>query len=348
MYMKRFFSIALLFALLVPGAVFAQSDLQPVATVNLIKTESITVKQWKAAVERMEKLTGQSLNASQRREVLDGLINEKLFFQAAERDKITVVELEVTEQVTQLRTQLAQNLGRQPTDSEFAAAIQRQYGMDIPTFREQIRSEMLLQKYLMAKKQDLLKAIKIPTEEDIRNHYNLIKSQLTRPDTVRLSMIQVPYGADSASKARAKELVDRLFREISSDPSKFDEAVIRAQAQGSGYQGGERTLGRNLQNLQMVGEEFMNIAFSIKQGEVSKIIEGINAYQIIKVRDSYPQKNLDLDDIYQIGTNMTVKDFIGNGLLQSRTAEVREKALKELSDELRKGNPFRIIEANLN
>jgi parvulin-like peptidyl-prolyl isomerase len=270
--MKQFFSIILLAVFLVPGAVFGQSDLQPVATVNLIKTEQITVKQWKAAVERIEKLTGQVLNTAQRREVLDGMINEKLFFQAAERDKITVSEGEVNEQVTQLRTQLAQNLGRQPTDAEFSTAIQRQYEVDLPAFREQIRSEMLLQKYLMFKKQSIFQAIKSPTDEDIRNHYNLIKSDLTRPDTVRLSMIQVLYGSDSASKARAKELVDRLYRDIGSVSSKFDEAVIRAQAQGSGYQGGERTLLRNLQNRQVVGEEFMNIAFGIKQGEVSKII----------------------------------------------------------------------------
>jgi hypothetical protein len=55
-----------------------------------------------------------------------------------------------------------------------------------------------------------------------------------------------------------------------------------------------------------------------------------------------------LDDIYQIGTNITVRDFISNGLAQSYLADARERALKELSDELRKGNPFRIIEANLN
>jgi parvulin-like peptidyl-prolyl isomerase len=299
-------------------------------------------------VDRIEKLTGQALNTSQRREVLDGLINEKLFFQAAERDKVIVSEGEVTEQVTQLRTQLAQNLGRQPTDAEFSTAIQRQYGVDIPAFREQVRSEMLLQKYLMTKKQSIFESIKAPSDGDIRNHYNLIKSDLTRPDTVRLSMIQVPYGSDSASKARAKELVERLNRDIGSNPSKFDEAVIRAQAQGSGYQGGERTLLRNLQTRQAVGEEFMNIAFGIKQGEVSKIIEGPIAYQIIKVRDSYPQKSLELDDIYQIGTNITVRDFIRDGLAQSYLAEARERALKELSDELRKGNPFRIIEANLN
>jgi parvulin-like peptidyl-prolyl isomerase len=160
-------------------------------------------------------------------------------------------------------------------------------------------------------------------------------------------MVQVPYGPDNASKTRSKELAERLHRDIGSDTSKFDEAVIRAQAQGSGYQGGERTLGRNIQNLQVVGEEFMNTAFSIKQGEVSKIIEGTAAYQIIKVRDSYPQKSLELDDIYQIGSNVTVRDFIGDGLAQTRLAEAREKALEELSDELRQGNPFRIIEANL-
>jgi parvulin-like peptidyl-prolyl isomerase len=200
----------------------------------------------------------------------------------------------------------------------------------------------------MSKKQSVFQAIKAPTEAEIRNHYNLIKSELTRPDTVRLSLIQVHYGSDGASKARAKELVERLNRDIGSDASKFDEAVIRAQAQGSGYQGTERTLGRNIQNLQMVGEEFMNTAFSIKQGEVSNIIEGPAAYQIIKVRDSYPQKSLELDDVYQIGTSITVREFISNGLAQTYLSEARERALKELSDELRKGNPFRIIEASLN
>jgi parvulin-like peptidyl-prolyl isomerase len=327
---------------------FAQSDLQPAAIVNLIRSEPITVKQYRTEVERVEKSVLRSLSDKERRDVLDLMINERLFIQAAEKDKITVSENEVTQQINQLRNQLVQSIGRQPTDAEFATAIKNETGLEMPAFRDQARRQLITQKYLMSKKQSSFDNIKAPSDADITNAYNLTKSSFVRPDTVRFSMIQIDYGPDAASKTRAKELADKLIKEIGSSPSKFDEVFIRGQAPNSGYQAGDGGyLPRNMEAAKVVGNDFITTAFNLKQSEVSKLMEGVRGYQIIKITETYAQKNLELDDIFQLGSRVTVRSYIGNTLLQERKMEALSKATQELIDDLRKGKPFQIFERNL-
>jgi parvulin-like peptidyl-prolyl isomerase len=344
--MKRL--ITFVFSLfLLSAAAFAQSDLQPAAIVRLTRSEPITVKQFKAEVDRMEKGSRRPLNEQERRQVLDVMINEKLAIQAAERDRVTVSEGEITQQVQQLRTGMVQTLGRQPTEEEFAIAVMNETGLDVPSFRDQIRRQLIVQKYLMAQKKSVLESFQVPTEEEIANTYTLAKAQFVRPDTVRFSMIQVPFN-DSSDKSRARELVDRLTRDIGNNPTKFDEAAIRAQAPNSGYRAGDGGyLPRNVQAQQMVGQEFMDAAFALRQGEISRMIEGPRGFQIIKITEKYEQKNLDLDDLVQPGSRMTVRDYIGNTMLQDRQQAVIETATAELVSELRKGNSFQIFDNNI-
>ncbi|MDR3146041.1 MAG: peptidyl-prolyl cis-trans isomerase [Treponema sp.] len=345
--MKRFF-IAVLFGVLIVGFLPAQMDLQPVAIVRLTKSEPITVKQFRTEVEKMEKQERRSLNASERRQVLDLMINERLAIQAAEQDKVTVSENEINQQLQQLRAVLAQNIGRQPTDAEFATAVKNEYDLEVPAFREQIRRQYLVQKYLLSKKQSLIQSVKTPTEAEIQNFYNLNKAEFVRPDTVRFSMIQVPFGASAADKTKARELADRLVREIGSNTAKFDEAVIKSQSSGSGYQGGDfGYVPRNAQAQQAIGAELMNTAFGLKQGEVSRLVEGPQGYSIIKVTETYEMKSLALDDVIQPGNRMTVHEFISSRMLQERQQGVMIQASQELVTELRKGNSFQIFENNL-
>jgi parvulin-like peptidyl-prolyl isomerase len=346
--MKRFL-IFILFGAVLTSFLPAQMDLQPAAIVRLTKSEPITVKQFRTEVEKMEKQEGRLLNTSEKRQVLDLMINERLVIQAAERDRITVSENEINQQFQQLRAVLAQNIGRQPTDAEFATAVKNEYGMEVPAFREQVRRQALLQKYLVSKKQTLIQSAKTPTETDIQNFYNLSKAEFVRPDTVRFSMIQVPFGASATEKTKARELADRLLREIGSNPTKFDEAVIKSQSPGSGYQGGDAGyVPRNPQAQQVVGQELMNTAFNLKQGEVSRIVESPRGYHIIKVTETYEMKNLALDDVIQPGTRTTVHDYIGSRLLQERQQAVIVQATQELVSELRTGNSFQIFENNIN
>jgi parvulin-like peptidyl-prolyl isomerase len=344
---KTIFYLILISCIAVSG--FSQADLQPAAIVNLTKNEPITVRQLRTEVERMEKTRGRALTKDERLQLLDVMINEKLAIQAAEKEKIVISENEVNGQIQQLRSVLAQQLGRQPTDAEFNKAIENESGMGLAAFREQLRKQMIVQKYLLAKKEPMLKSVKEPTDAEIMDQYILAKAQFVRPETIRFSMIQVPYGPDSASRAKARDFANALIKEINSDPSKFDEVVTKSHAPNSGYVAGDGGfLPRNHEALNIVGQNFINIAFNLKQGEVSKLIEGIPGYQIIKVTENYSMKNLDLDDIIQPGSAIRVRDYIKQALMNERQQSTLAKASEELISDLRKGNPFRVYENNLN
>ncbi|GHT80183.1 peptidylprolyl isomerase [Spirochaetia bacterium] len=345
--MKRFFTLTFL-GVVMAGLLAAQTDLQPVAIVRLTRSEPITVKQLKTEVEKMEKQAGRTLTATEREQVLDVMINEKLAIQAAERDRITVSDNELNQQIQQLRTNMAQAAGRQPTEAEFATAVRNETGLDMNAFREQIRRQYLVQKYLMSKKQNVLESARPPTEADIVNFYNNAKSQFVRPETVRVSMILVPFGANAADRTKARELANRLVQEIGSNAAKFDAAAERAQAPGSGYQSGATYLPRTPQAQQSLGQELLNVAFNLRQGEISRLVESPQGYHILKVTETYEVKILNLDDVIEPGSRVTVRNYITQGLSQQRQQEVIDRAQKELVDELRRGNNFQVYRNNLN
>jgi parvulin-like peptidyl-prolyl isomerase len=206
-----------------------------------------------------------------------------------------------------------------------------------------------VQKYLFAKKGNPRDLVTPPTEAEILESYNLRRSQFVRPQTVRVSIIQVPGGANAADRTRARQRAEELLREIGGNAGKFDEALSRARANGSDYQGGDGGyIPRNPQAQQALGADFINVAFSLRQGEVSRIIESPRGCEIIKVTETYDQKNLELGDIAQLGTTTTVRDFINNSILQERLLQAVETAQRELISELRQGNNVQIFENLLN
>ena len=322
-----------------------------VATIQIapnVAKEAIFRGQLKGEVERMERTARRSLSPDERRGVLDVMINERLAVQAAKQDNITVSDNEINQQVANLKAQMGQQIGRQPTDAEFVQALKNETGLTEEAFREQIRRQLTVQKYLLSKKRGLFESIKVPTEEEISNTYREQKANFVRPETVRFSMIQIPYGADAAARTKAKTLADRLIREIGSEPTKFDEAVLRGQSHNSGYQAGDGgLLPKTDQVQQLLGQAFVTAAFSLKQGQVSRLIEGNPGYQIIKITETYGKKDLALDDIYMIGTTLTVRDYIGNVLLQQRQQTILAQASQELVSELRTGKTYQVFESNL-
>jgi len=335
----------------IAGTVFAQAGLQPAAVVNLIRSEPITVGQLRTEVDRMERALGQSLNGQQRREVLDAMINERLVLQAAERDRVTISENELNQHIGQLRAQMVPMLGRQPTDAEFATAVRNQTGLEMPAFREQTRRQLTQQNYLLTQKRPMFEAIRPPTDAEVVSMFELTRSQFVRPETVRLSMIQVPYGADAASRARARQQIDTLFREIGNSAARFNDVVTRSQAPNSGFQGGDfGFMPRNLEAVQRLGQDFVNIAFGLRPGEISRVIEGPpgSGYQIIKVTESHIMRSLELDDALQPGSPITVRTYIANVIMQDRQMTVFAQAVQELHNELRARSSIQVIEANLN
>lgn len=345
--MKRFLK-AVLLASLVPVLSFAQTDLQPVATVNLLKTEPITVKQLKAEVAKIETQSKRTLTVSERRQVLDIMINERLALQASERDKLGLSEGELNQQLQQARGVMKQKIGREPTDKEFEDAVKAETGLKLADFKEQMRRQLTIQKYLMTKKRSSFEAIKPPTEAEITSMYELSKAKLVRPDTVRFTIIFVARGEGADGQKKAKDLADKLASEIGSNSAKFDEVALRSQKPNSGFQAGDGGyLPKSAEAQQVVGIEFLNAVFALKNGEVSRVLETPRGCQIVKVTETYIQKTLELNDPYQLGSPGTVRDYIGNMLLQQRQQKVVEEATLELVNELRSGNPYKVFDKNL-
>ena len=363
--MKRYL-ILLVLTLFAGITAFAQQDLQPVASIQMTRSEMITVKQlkdeirkpvWSRLIQSLRRFPTeaelnrevQNSSAETRRQTLDLMINERLALQAAERERVTVSDGEFNQQITQLRAQLAQGIGRQVTDEEFAQAIKTETGMEMPAFRDNLRRQAIVQKYMMFKKEDQFRNIQQPSDREVIDFYNLNKSQFVRPDTVRFSMIEVLYGPDAASRARARELAERLNREIGLNATRFDETAMRSHAPNSGFAGGDAGyLPRNPEAQQIVGAEFMNIAFSLRQGEVSRLIEGQMGFQIIKITEIYEQRALDLDDIIQLGTRATVRQLIASNMMQQRQYETLARVTQELAAELRAASTVRVMDNNLN
>jgi parvulin-like peptidyl-prolyl isomerase len=351
--MKRVFFTALFLAAGFSLA-FAQNEAQTVALIELIRKEPITVRQLRTELAPLEQARGRPYSVAERRAALDELANQRLILQAAERDKIAVSENEINEA---LRESLAQQSGRALTDAEYTQAIQ-QLGTNITAVRQNVSKQLLMQKYLMAKKQAQINAVKPPTDADILNWFNLNKAKMIRPDTVCLSLISVPYGPDAASKAKAKEIADRLGRDIGGSAAKFDEAVLRGQVSrttnGSTPEAGYVStrgfyVGRTAEAQQAVGEKFLAVAFSLNQGEVSPLIENDLAYQFIKVTEVLSQKALELTDPIDPASPLSVREYIRRGIMTENFQAAVDQALKELINELRKSrNAVTIYEQYLN
>jgi hypothetical protein len=323
--------------------IFAQDEFQEIARVNLIRMEPITLRQLKQVISPQEKAAGRNMTTEQRRIALDRLVEEKLILQAAERDKVTIADIAINNWLANAKNQLSQQLGRLPTDDELAQAMQ----IPAADVRETVRKQLLMQKYLMEKKQTQINTIKEPTEEEILRVYNYRKTQFVRPDTVRINYITIPYGTGSNTKIKAKEIADRLARDTG---SKFDDIVLRGLFRTSaeqqariaelGYVSGSATyLTRTPEHVMEVGEKFLNIAFGLKQGEVSPLFDADYGYCFVKVTEILPQKTLELDEIINpADPDLTsVRKFIREGLATEQRQKNLEPAYLELLDELKKG-----------
>jgi parvulin-like peptidyl-prolyl isomerase len=220
--------------------------------------------------------------------------------------------------------------------------------MTLQAYRDQTRKQLIFQKYITTKKGDLINSIKMPTEQEIQAEYVLRRSELLRPEIVNVSAIFIAYGPDTSSRSKARDLANKLIKEIGSNPSKFDEVLALSRSPNSGYQSDTGYLFRNQETRGRVGEKLMDAAFSLKQGQVSQLIEGLEGFQIIKVTENYAEKILELYDFVQPGSKATVRDLIGQDLFNKRQQNILMQASQELFNELRKGRDFKIQNNLLN
>lgn len=344
--MKR--SLAAAAFSLVCAAAFAQTAIdKPAATLKLTKQEVISVRQLKLNVERIEAATGQKLPAEKRTELaktmVDSMVNSMLFAQYCEREKILAPEAEVNAAIQQMKA----SLGAGADDAKLSAALLKQ-GVIVDA-KSYARQQILLKNYLQQKRADELKSVREPSAEEVLKAYELNKSNLVRPDSVRVSVIYADLrGLAAEAKKKASDAIRQAATQAKGDARKFDELVLRASDKGSLYKSTPSLLVSRTPEFQsFYGEDFMDAVFRLKEGEVSPLIENEAGLQIVRANEILPQKQLTLSDPYPGNPQATIQDFLKYSLATERQSQVLAKLQEELIAQLRKEGTVKIYDENL-
>ena len=169
--------IAVLSILLFTGvAAFAQSDLQVLAIVKINKNESITLKQIKTLCVGYEKQLGRSLTVDEKKQLLDGLIEEKLIVQTAVKAGVSIPDSYVDQAFMQ---NVSQSLGVNITEKELDDYLRKaqnktvedvlfeQTGMGKVEYKSYLKNQLIKQQYLVQQNQAKIQQV-AATDEEIR------------------------------------------------------------------------------------------------------------------------------------------------------------------------------------
>jgi peptidyl-prolyl cis-trans isomerase SurA len=274
-----------------------QSQDQPVdRIVAVVGTKPILASQIQEEMVQAQ-AQGQTIPADSagrelmRHQILDRLIELEILVQQAQRDTtIKVTDQEVLDQVEQTY----QNVRKQfASESEFRDQIRQARFGSVEEWRrwlaDQQRRELYAQRLIEAQRQKgKLRPIP-PTDAQMREFWEQNKGQQPkRPATISFRQIVIKPVPDSAARARALARAESLVVELRHGAD-FGNAAKRFSADSvSASQGGE--LGWFRRGVMV--KEFEDMAFRLRPGEISPVVETPFGFHIIKVERTQPAEVL--------------------------------------------------------
>ena len=346
--------LALIIASVLPAAVAAQAIDRPAATVRLYKTDVIGIRELRTQIELLELRTGQPVPVEQRPAILDLLVGERLFDQAAERERVTVSDADVDTRIGQLRDQEGQrlNLGRALTDAEYRSLVS-ETGLTWDEYREQLRKALIQQRYVARVRGDELRAVELPTAADVEAFYEANKTTVfVQPDMVQFKHIFFDTRNINEASARlaVRERAERVHRELVNG-AQFDMLVRTysedAESHDSGGLFGTYLRRDDQATSQLLGREFFDAPFAMDEGETSGVLRSNVGFHIVRVVDKVSARILGLDDPVNPMSESTVRDQIRVLLANSVQTQAYQGALLATLDDLRRQAEVRIFEDNL-
>ena len=280
-----------------PGAAGQQQLPRPIdRIVAVVGTRPILASQIDEEIVRFQAQGGQlptdsTGRAKLRRQILDRMVEEELVVQQAQRDTtVKVTEQEVLDAVEQTY----QNARKQFTSEvEFQAQL-RAVGLGtVEEWRRQLSDDQrrrILQDRLFEalRQKGKLKPIP-PTEAQMRDFWESNRAQQPkRPATVSFRQIVIKPQPDSVARARAYQLAESLLVVLRHGA---DFAAVAKRFSGdtaSREQGGE--LGWFRRGVMF--KQFEDVAFRLRPGEISDLVETPFGFHIIKLERAQPAEIL--------------------------------------------------------
>lgn len=296
-------------------------------TERITRTELNTKKAEYAAA-------GQNMTDS---EILDILINDKVFLMNAEKDGIVVTDAQIEDQIRTARVQLEQTAGRALTDLEFQSLVQRQYGVSLSQLSETLKNQAILSEYLRAKRPNDINKTFTVTNQEIERFYQQNKQTLVSPEAVRISHVYKREVESAIEGQKNKDLLTSVLSRILRGEITFESAVQDySDPDNSNSKANGGSVGWvGYAYASTLGDEFVDAAMSLKPGEVySSVVHSPLGYHIIKATATSAQKFLTLDDYVSPESNQKVREYIRENLLSQKQQENFVEVTNAFVDEL--------------
>ena len=319
-----FFAIFAVFCLTVkadPNTAAKPKEDPVVVTVNGIEiTESQILADIQPQIDRMlkqaqERKVPAKVIEDYRKQFMQqaiiGKINEILLDAAVKKNKITVDEKEVTQELEKMASQ--QNL----SIKDFKELV-KAFGEDFDQLKERTRKMALYDKLMAVKFADETKV----TEAEVKDFYKNNMTRFSAREQVRASHILIkpdtsePGVSADEAKIKAKLKAEALLRKIKAGDD-FAKLAMENSTCPSAQKGGDLGF---FNHGDMV-PPFEKAAFSLKPGEVSGVVETQFGYHIIKTTEHKPSK---------VTTFEEAKGKITEQLKQRKLAEYINKYIESL------------------
>jgi peptidyl-prolyl cis-trans isomerase C len=252
-----------------------------------VNGESVTRKEIEDYVHNLEGRAGGPVPAEQRdriyRGIIDQIVGYKLLVQEAKARKIDVPDAEVNAKIDEVKKQF-------PSEDLFMQTlIDRKLTID--QMKADARRDIAIARMIDAEIASRI-ALK-PTQ--VEDFYKNNQGQFTQPERVRAShiLISFPEGADAAAKAQAKTKAQRVLKDVKAGKDFAALAREHSQDPGSAPNGGDLGF---FEQGRMVGP-FNDVAFSLKPGATSDLVETQFGYHIIRVAEKQPGRTVPLEEV---------------------------------------------------
>jgi len=272
-----------------------------------------------AQSSRMPQQLVEQMKEQIRQRTLDRLVIEQVLDQRVEQRNIEVTDKDVIAHLT--RTGAQQN---PPLSLEDIKALIEARGQSFKQVKQQLKNSraMKYEKLMEGKFAGKLNF----DDSDALEYYNENRDKFRTPEQVRASHILItpkpsdPNTDPNKAKAQAKAEAQELLKQIKSGTADFATLAKEHSNCSSASRGGDLGFfGRG----KMV-PAFEQVAFALKPGQVSDVVETRFGYHVITVTDRKDAEEISYDE---------AKDNILTQLKQQKKREIADQYIKSLKAE---------------
>lgn len=205
------------------------------------------------------------------RRAFDVVVAEKLLSQQAKALQLEVSDAQVDAAIADIKTR------NRLDDAALAQALEDQ-GLDLPSFRAQVRRELETYSVLNQKVRGRVRI----SDADVRNYYQTHPQEFGGEEEVRVRHIFLPLreGAPRADEEKARALGERVLGRLAEgeDFAKVARDVSKGPSAGDGGELGWLRRGTIQKTLE-------DAAFALKPGEVSGLVRAGPGLHLLKVEE---------------------------------------------------------------